>query len=157
MLPDLYDDEIEPLDHDEVAELSELDGRRAMIRLRQLERDHKRTKATKAAVADEYDRKLAGIEREQERIRATLRALVFRFGKLTFPDVGTAYKRRTDPKIEIVDMDAFKAELGAMFVKTEFDAASAKQFALDQALEDGVIVPGTELVPAGEDITVRKA
>lgn len=157
MLRELYDDEIDDIDGDDLAELSELDGRRAMIRLRQLERDHKRAKETKAAVAAEYDRKIETIEREQERTRATLRALVFRFGKLSFPDVGTAYKRKTDPKLEVVDKDAFEAELGAMFVKTEFDMTAAKQFALDQALEDGVIVPGTELVPAGEDITVRKA
>lgn len=159
MLRELYDEEIDLdlMDEDAATALSELDGRRAMIRLEQLDRDEKRVKATKAAVAAEYDAQLSTIGRERERLRATLRALVFRYGKLQFPDVGTAYKRRTDPKIEIVDAEEFRAELGAMFQKPTFDETAAKAYALDRALDEGVLVPGTELIPAGEDVTVRKA
>lgn len=156
MLNDLYDEPID-LDDPDVAELSELDGRRAMIRLWQLERDIEKTKKTKKAVAEEYDRRLDSLDREKERVRQTLRALVTRFGKISFPDVGTAFERRVDPKIEVVDKEAFERELGAMFRKDSFDETAAKNFALEQALDDGVIIPGTELVPAGHDITVRKA
>jgi hypothetical protein len=158
MLRELQDDDtgLEELP-DEWEIQDPLEARRAIIRLGQLERDLAGVKDIKKGVAAEYDRKAATIERDITRVRDTLRAFVFRHGKLSFPDVGTAYKRKTDPKLEIVDREAFEAELGAMFRKDSFDETAAKAFALEQALDAGVIIPGTELVPAGEDLTVRKA
>lgn len=156
MLRELLDDDVE-IDDARLEEGDPFEARRLMIRLEQLERDEKTVKALKAGVVAEYDQRLKAIERQREEHRATLRSYVLRFGKASFPDVGTAYKRKTDPKIEVVDKEAFERELGAMFVKDVFDETAAKAYALDRALEEGVLVAGTELVPAGEDVTVRKS
>lgn len=143
------DDTFEPAD--------ELAVRSIMIRLEQLGADAERIKATKKAVASAYDEQLARVEEQVEWLRRSLSAWCERNGKTSFPDVGTAYLSKGDPKVRVVDRDAFREATGDVFVKETWDETWAKSYALERALEDGEILPGVELVPGGPEIRVRRA
>lgn len=159
MLNELYDEEtgIEPGDEDTFEITDELVLRSTMIRTFQLGREQDKVKATLDSVAHAYRAQLERLDREQERLRSSIAAYVERNGKQRFPDVGTAYLAEGKPKIEIVDRDALKAEVGDLFTKEQFDETGAKHYALEQATEHGVIVAGTELVPGGPRLQIRKA
>lgn len=148
---------------DEIEGAFEIEGewqlRSAMIRLQQLDADTDVTKRRKQMVVSAYDRDLERLAEQARELRTSIEAYLVNHGgeKVRFPDVGTAYLAKSDPKIEIVDEDAFKAATEAAFTKPVFDATSAKAYALEQALETGEIIPGTELKPAGKRLAIRKA
>lgn len=131
--------------------------RAAMIRLEQLERDEASVKATKAAVVDAYDRKLSSISEQARAIRSSLQVYCERFGKASFPDVGTVYLANEKAKISVVDRDAFRDATAAVFVKEAWDETWAKSYALERATVEGELLPGVELVPGGPAVRVRKA
>lgn len=148
---------------DEIDGAFEIEGewhlRSAMIRLQQLEHDASVTKRRFEMIASSYKRDLERLAEQERELRASIHAYLVNHGgeKVRFPDVGTAYLAAADPKIEIVDTDAFKAATEAAFTKPVFDEAAAKRYALEQALESGEIIPGTELKPAGKRLQIRKA
>lgn len=155
MLRELFDETID-IGALEAEHLDELGVRRLLIRAAQLERDLEKTKTLKQAVTEEYDRQLEALAEQLRWIRGSVQAWVERNGKASFPDVGTAYLAHQEPKIEIVDKDAFKAAVGAMFVKEVFDETGAKGYALERALELGEILPGVQIVPGGPGLRIRK-
>jgi hypothetical protein len=131
--------------------------RRLMIRIQQLDADRERVKATKAAVVASYDDQLGRIAKTSQWLRSSLQAYVERFGKVQLPDVGTAYLQDGDPKVEVVDREAFKVEFGEMFTKPVFDETAAKRYALEQAKAGQPIAPGVDIVPGGPQLRIRKA
>lgn len=134
--------------------------RSAMLRVAQLQRDAEVTKRRKKMVTETYDQELAQLERQEAMFRDSIETYIKRHNageKVRFPDVGTAYLGRVDPKIAITDRDAFEAALGALFTKPTFDETAAKQHALERAVETGELVPGTELIQADETLRIRKA
>ena len=162
MLHELTDEAtgLDTLPLDELAELElpdELAVRSALIRLEQIGRDVDDVKRRRQAVVGAYDAQINALEAQAGWLRRSLQEYVERNGKTSFPDVGTAYTRRGDPAIEIVDKEAFKTELGAMFVKEQFDETGAKRYALEQMLDHGVLLPGCRLRPGGPTLAIRKA
>lgn len=131
--------------------------RRVMIRLQQLEREIDRVDATKRAVAATYDEQLARLGADRQWLRSSLQAWVERNGTAKFPDVGTAYLAKGDPKVEVADRDALKRELGDLFTKATFDETGAKAYALEQALKGNPLPAGVNVVPGGPRLQIRKA
>lgn len=158
MLHELQD---EPTGLEEVdatfAPTDELSVRGILIRLEQLGRDAEKVKGRRDAVAASYDDQLARIEEQRAWLRSSLQVWLERGGEAKFPDVGTAYLAKGKPKVQVVDRDAFRAATGDVFVKLTWDETWAKGYALEQALEQGEILPGVELVPGGPELRVRKA
>jgi hypothetical protein len=166
MLRELQDERIDELDElepaDEPLEIAdEVALRRALIRIQQLERDEAQVKARRDAIVATYDRDAEHLAEQREFLRRSVASYLERLPagqqKVRFPDVGTAYLGRTDPKIEVEDKDALQAAVGSMFVREVFDLPGAKAYALERATTDGEIVAGTKLVPGGPGLRIRKA
>lgn len=131
--------------------------RRVMIRLQQLDAEEERVKATKAAVVASYDGQLDRIGRDRAFLRSSLQAYVERYGKVQLPDVGTAYLQAGDPRIDVVDREAFKGEFADLFTKPTFDETAAKRYALEQIKEGHPLPPGVDVIPGGPQLRIRKA
>lgn len=162
MIPELNDEAtgLDELDLEAPLELEEGDLpalRSLLIRVQQLDRDEARVKATRDAVVQAYATQLDRIERDRVYLRSSLQAYVERHGKVQFPDVGTAYLAKGDPKVEVADRDALKAELGAMFTKDAFDETGARRYALEQALAGNAVPAGVNIVPGGPRLQIRRA
>lgn len=141
----------------------ELDGgdvvgvRRLMIRIQQLDRDAEAVKATKAAVVASYDDQLSKIEKTKAWLRSSLQAYVERHGNVKLPDVGTAYLQPGDPKVTVVDREAFRGEFEELFTKPAFDETAAKNYALEQIKAGHPLPPGVDVIPGGPQLRIRKA
>lgn len=133
-----------------------VDVRRTMIRLQQLEREIVAVKRTKKAVDEAYDAKVETLAGQCSTLRSSLAAWCEQNGKISFPDVGTAYLTTAKPKIAVRDLDEFRTALGDLYTKEVFDETAAKGYALERAVEDGEILPGVELVPGGPSLAIRK-
>lgn len=133
--------------------------RSTLIRLEQIGRDTAVTKRRLAMITDSYKRDLERLAADERVLRASVTAYLLNHGgeKVRFADVGTAYLTSGNPKIVVEDADAFKAATEAAFTKPVFDETAAKAYALEQALEQGEIVPGTRLEPAAKTLAIRKA
>lgn len=163
MLRELNDDptgldEIDPSTAPLELDAEDLPGvRSVMIRLQQLERAADKVEATKKAVTATYDEQLRRLDADRQWLRSSLQAWVERHGSAKFPDVGTAYLAKGDPKVTVEDRDAFKAELGDLFTKPVFDETGAKRYALEQAVKGNPIPAGVNVVPGGPRLQIRKA
>ncbi len=161
MLKDLYEEPIET-DFSEKPLETVLDVRTSLIVIEQQTRKVEKTKETKRAVLDAYDAQIAAgenaIERERERVREYLE----RAGEnVVLPDVGTAYLRNVDEKVNVVDVEQVPDDLKKAFTTTKrtdvLDVAGLKKHVLDRVKETGEIPAGFELVPASRELSIRKA
>lgn len=158
MLHELFDEETGLDGVDDVLPLNdELAVRGVLIRLEQLGRDRDAVKRRRDAVTQAYDDQLGRISEQESWLRSSLQAWLEAGNEAKFPDAGTAYLQKGQPKIRVSDRDAFRAATADVFVKETWDETWAKSYALQLALESGEIMPGVELVPGGPELRVRKA
>jgi hypothetical protein len=158
MIEELYAEELE-LELEDEAPLSDpLEARRALIILRQAERRIDELERTRDAVRRTYDDEIAKHEWRIEAEKRRLAGYVREHGNASFPDVGTAYLRKTKPAVKILDADTVKAEYGELFTKTveSFDETDFKRWALEQIQTSGIVPEGVELVPASKTLALRK-
>ena len=161
MIDALYDEEYhDPDDIDQPAETFDLPViRRFLIRLAQIDRERDEMSSTKAAIVARYDERDRELRAQAEKIRDTVRDWIERFHdgqKVSFPDVGTAFLRKTPEKIRVDDADLFRRwALAEGLTKSVLDETSAKKLALEHALQSGELVPGVALEPAGVGLTVK--
>lgn len=167
MLPELYEEPdidlelFEAAAEADAAAIDELALRSLMIEAAKAEREIEKVKRTRDTVANAYNDRIASIEARQQRVRSMLQAWLERQPdgqqKIRFEDVGTAYLAKGDPKVEVVDHDALKSALGAMFTKPSFDETAAKNYALEEATAGRPLADGVNIIPGGPQLRIRKA
>lgn len=162
MLKELHE---QAITEDEFAALIEREGdalhlteiRTLMIRRKQIEREREQVSAIRDAVVATYNDKLSRLDYNERMIRLRLEGFVHAHGTTSFPDVGTAYMREVDPKIDVEDTSAanrWAKENG--FTKAAPDLTAAKK----SFLRDGQVPPeesGMVFVPARQTLVVRDA
>ena len=154
VLEELFEEQVEvPADPRD-----ELEVRKLMIRVAQLGREGDRLADLRTKVAAEYDERLKAIAEQEKALRESIRnylTQVAEDGKVSFPDVGTAFLRNVAPKLSVTDKAAFekwaRAEYGDAVTKWVFDLTAAKE----RALTEGQVADGAEIEPAHKDLTIR--
>jgi len=144
--------------------LDELGVRRLLRRLAYLKREADTLQALKRAVVAKYDEATSKRTDESDEIRQLLQTHLERVdgGKVKVPDVGTAYLSKRQPKLNVVDREAFvewaTGEYADKVLQQVFDDVGARALATARVVNDGEVPPpGTEFVPERREVSVRAA
>ena len=113
MIEALYQDDVDYADAlvDESGPQNTADVRALMVRVNQLARQAEQVEEIRDAVTERYDAKVDALARQAARLRAAIEAYLLNFNrgeKLAFPDVGTAFLRKTGGKPKVIDAEAFE-------------------------------------------------
>lgn len=163
---------------DDVDLVTELHARDAMLAIARLEAEQERVRELLTSITERYTAKIETLEREKTRWRETLNTYVTRYGKVSVPDVGTAYHttRNKGGKLKLADAAAFAdwAETAenvlpllaftepTLDVRATFDkvVVEFKMLATRDGkviTEEGAIleVPGVEALPESKTLALR--
>lgn len=155
MLRELLDENVEI---DEAAPVeNELELRKLLIVVGQIEAEKEKLEKTKSAIAHEYAEKIGRLDERVRLLRASIESFVRANGKTSFPDVGTAYLSKTKPKVTVTDPEHVQEKYGDLFTKSVFDETDFRRYALERFESDGEILEGVDIAVPGETLAIRKA
>lgn len=160
MLNQLYEEEVDlgALETEESAAISdELHARSTLIVVQQIEAEKKALEDTKRAVVASYDARLSALEERAKFLRARLLDYVTDHGKVSFPDVGTAYTTKTATKVVLSDREEVVETYGRVFEKPVFDETAFRRHAAEEYERTGEILKGCDVVPPSVTLAIRKA
>ena len=141
--------------------LDELGVRRLLRRLAYLQREADTLKALQTGIVAKYRDAIGKRDDEATQIRSLLQVHLETVdgGKVKVPDVGTAFLSRRQPKVEVVDREAFMEwarEQGHLVEVV--DEAAARAAATAAVVNNGEVAPpGLAFVPERREPNVRWA
>lgn len=137
-------------------------ARRNLIALATIGRKKAKLQAAMAAIQGEYQQRIDDLEAVEGRIRESLTVYLERGGECSFPDVGSAHLQTRKPSVKVVEDEAFAAWLikgdqaACVSVDQRYSfTPQAKKFAAAALRDQGILAPGTELVPEATSLVVK--
>lgn len=133
-------------------------ARHLLIELQVNARKAEKLKATLAAVAGEYQARLQALADREAAIRQSLHNYVTANGKVSFPDVGSAYLTQPGPRITVTDAEALLAwarKNAPQIVETSYRVPASDL--KDYLKETGELPAGVEFETPEPSLGVRRS